>query len=173
MASSHSAALLLGGNLGNRLQLLHQALELIEQHIGSVALASPVYETAPWKVDTPLSFYNQAAIVRTSLAPIDLLRQALSIEHLLGRRRSPSLGYASRPMDIDIIFYDSLVLDQSFPDFDLTIPHPRMHLRRFVLVPLADIIPSFVHPLFHRSVQQLLDDCPDTSSVVPILPSLL
>lgn len=165
----HSVALLLGGNQGDRHALIHRATELIRQRIGSVALASALYETEPWgdfevengkrKVE---NFLNQALVVETELSVRDVLRQALAIEKELGRKRELSTShaplstriYTSRPIDIDIIFYDSEVIDNP----DLTVPHPRMHQRRFVLEPLCEVMPDYVHPLLHKTVRQLLTE---------------
>jgi len=163
----HRAALLIGGNQGDRHSLLLQATDLIRQRIGSVALLSSIHETEPWgdfEIQNSESeiqnFLNQALVVDTPLSPHDLLHEALAIEHTLGRRRKllppPSSllprQYSSRPIDIDIIFYDSEVIDEP----DLTVPHPRMHLRRFVLEPLAEVMPDYVHPVLGKSVAEML-----------------
>ena len=180
--------LLIGGNQGDRQQMITQATDLIRQRIGSVVACSPIYETAPWGLfapgETPQGFYNQALQVETPLPPHNALTEALNIEWTLGRRRKKnnnavvndshnntftqshipnSQFYSSRPIDIDLIFYDSLVIDTP----DLTLPHPRMHLRRFVLKPLCDIAPDYIHPLFNKTLTELLDECTDTSSCTP------
>ncbi len=202
--------LLIGGNQGDRQQMIHNATDLIQQRIGSVVACSSIYETAPWGLfspdETPQGFYNQALQVETTLAPHDALKEALDIEHQLGRRRKgienlklknekllPQSNYSnnqaikqssnhkiphpdnfqlstfnfqfysSRPIDIDLILYDNLVIDTP----DLTLPHPRMHLRRFVLVPMCDIAPDLTHPVLNKTMKQLLDECTDTSSCTP------
>lgn len=160
--------LLIGGNQGNRQQILTQATDLIQKRIGSVVASSQIYETAPWgPFDSPttLPFLNQALKVETALEPHICLVQCLEIEHQLGRQRpnTPHCQerlYSSRPIDIDLILFDHEVIDLP----DLILPHPRMHLRRFVLTPLCDIAPHYIHPVFNKTLSQLLHECPDNSS---------
>ena len=150
--------LLIGGNQGDRALLIDQATELIRERIGSVVALSGIYETEPWgEFDDvrPQSFFNRGLVVETTLSPWQVLRTALAIEKDLGRQR-PHLSprkYHSRPMDIDLIFYDDLVVDTP----ELTLPHPRMHFRRFVLEPLAEIIPDYRHPVTGKTIRQLCD----------------
>ena len=164
-------SLLIGGNQGDRHRLIEQATEQIRERIGSVVALSSVYETEPWgdfeiensklKIE---NFLNRALLVETTLSPWQVLRTALAIEKELGRERpdfsifnfqfSINKKYRSRPMDIDLIFYDDLVLDTP----ELTLPHPRMHLRRFVLDPLAEIMPDYMHPILRKTVKQLLNE---------------
>ena len=150
-------ALLIGGNLGDRQALIEEATALIATGIGAVVLASRIYETEPWGdfgEEQPLPFLNRALLVETALTAHDVLHKALSIEAELGRRRTAiRCHYHSRPMDIDLIFFNHEVINTP----DLQIPHPRMHLRRFVLEPLAEIMPEYIHPTIHLTVQQLLD----------------
>ena len=158
----HKVALLIGGNQGDRQELINQATVLIQERIGTVALASRLYETEPWgefDVDgeeAVNNFLNRALLVETTLSAHEVLHEALSIEAELGRRRkpdsTPSRKYYSRPMDIDLIFFDDEVIDTP----ELTIPHPRMHLRRFVLEPLSEIMPDYRHPVSSITVAELL-----------------
>ncbi|MBQ9864016.1 MAG: 2-amino-4-hydroxy-6-hydroxymethyldihydropteridine diphosphokinase [Bacteroidales bacterium] len=161
--------LLIGGNQGDRQQMLSHATDLIRERIGSVVAVSNIYETAPWGMfapgEEPQNFYNKALQVETTLSPHEALGEALGIERILGRRRENgsvenARYYSSRPIDIDLIFYDTMVIDAP----DLVLPHPRMHLRRFVLQPLCQLAPDFIHPVFNKSLSQLLEECPDTSS---------
>ena len=157
-------ALLIGGNQGDRRALAEQATVLIRQRIGTVVLSSRQRETEPWGDfgdERPQPFLNQALLVATPLAAHEVLREALQIEAELGRVRPTGEAgraapgprtYHSRPIDIDLIFFNHEVLDTP----DLTIPHPRMHLRRFVLEPLCDIMPDYVHPLLGLTVAELL-----------------
>ena len=135
--------------------MIAQATELIRQRIGPVVAFSKVYETEPWgEFDTPQQdFLNRGLLVETTLNAHEVLHEALAIEAEMGRvRKEGSKLYSSRPMDIDLIFYNDEVIESA----ELTIPHPRMHLRRFVLEPLAEIMPDYRHPVMHKTVKELL-----------------
>ena len=136
--------------------MIAQATELIQQRIGSVVAASRVYETEPWgEFDSPQqNFLNRGLLVETSLTAHEVLHEALAIEAELGRvRKAGSMLYSSRPMDIDLIFYNDEVIETP----ELTIPHPRMHLRQFVLEPLAEIMPDYRHPVLGLTVRELME----------------
>jgi len=156
----HKVYLELGGNEGNRLQYMELARNAILEKIGQIVQQSSVYETPPWGFTAEQCFYNQVVCVITELGASDLLRVALRIEKKLGRVRGTQ-QYCSRTMDIDILFYDSSVFNQD----GLTIPHPRMHLRKFVLVPMCEIAPNFIHPLINKSIADLLKICSDQSEI--------
>ena len=147
--------LLIGGNLGNRFNNLEKARSLIAAVIGKIINASAVYETEAWGIKEQPAFLNQVLIVSTSLDPDQLLSRILSIEHEMGRERTQKFG--PRSIDIDILFYNQEIIDQP----GLIIPHPQLHLRRFTLEPLNEISPSFIHPLFDKSIAELLQECPD------------
>lgn len=142
----------LGSNLGNREEILQQAITAIEKQIGSVVSLSAFYETPPWGFDSPHPFLNAAVAVETPLAPLPLLDATQAIERTLGRTSKSSKGvYSDRPIDIDILFYDNLIMESD----RLTLPHPLLHLRTFVLAPLVEIAPMLIHPLLKRSIQDL------------------
>ncbi|MDR6807749.1 2-amino-4-hydroxy-6-hydroxymethyldihydropteridine diphosphokinase [Dyadobacter sp. BE34] len=159
MATTGQVFLLLGSNLGDRPQVLAAAREAIAEQAGSITNQSAIYETAPWGITDQPAFLNQVLEITTSLLPEDLLRIILNIEHDLGRVRYERWG--ARVIDIDILYFGQTVMDSA----RLTLPHPRIQDRRFVLAPLAEIAPDFIHPLFQKTSSQLLEQCPDTSAV--------
>ncbi len=152
----NTAILLIGGNLGDRTGNLQKAVQLIAQTAGEVVQTSALYQTAPWgAVDQP-DYLNQGVEIRTSLDALTLLHTLLEIERKIGRIRQEKWG--ARVIDIDLIFFNDSI--HSLPE--LKVPHPRMHLRQFVLVPLMEIIPDYMHPVLHKTVRELAASCPDT-----------
>ncbi len=160
---SHIAILHTGSNIGSREKLLKLALRLIAERAGHILKTSAVYSTAPWGVSGQPAFLNQAAMIETQLQPQDLLDTLLDIEHHMGRERREKWG--SRLIDIDILFYDNLVWHTP----TLQIPHPHLHERNFVLAPLAELAPDWVHPVLGKTVTQLLAESPDDLEAVPLL----
>ena len=159
--------LLLGSNLENRTQHLQNACTLIEQKLNPIHKKSSIYETAPWGNTQQPAFLNQALALNTSLPPTQILDTLLSIETQMGRVRTQK--WESRMIDIDILLYNQQIVQSQF----LTIPHPYLHLRRFALVPLLQIVePNFLHPIYNTSIAQLLQNCPDTLPVTPYKLSL-
>jgi 2-amino-4-hydroxy-6-hydroxymethyldihydropteridine diphosphokinase len=154
--------LLLGSNMGCRMQLLGRACDALQQSGIVVEKKSSVYESAPGGFAAEQNFLNMALQVGTSLLPLRLLQAAQRVERQLGRVRAAGAGYASRPIDVDILFYGDKIVAAPL----LSIPHPRLHERRFALAPLAEIAPAFVHPSLKKTVAQLLRECSDTGSVV-------
>jgi len=147
--------LLIGGNMGERELNLEKARNLIGEKCGEVTTISSIYETAPWgETDQPM-FLNQALQIFTSLKPMPLLQKILDIEKQLGRTRQVKFG--PRNIDIDILFYNEET--HNYPL--LTIPHPALQYRRFVLTPMNEIAPGFVHPVFKKTIAELLEECPD------------
>lgn len=154
----HQVVLLIGGNEGDREYLISQALNLISA-LGKLLKVSSIYETQAWGENSEGNFLNQAVVLETSNSPEDLLKATQKIELTLGRTRHHHWG--NRTMDIDLIYYD----DQVFQTKHLIIPHPLMSERRFVLAPLAEILPDFIHPVFRLSSQMLLERCTDSGEV--------
>ena len=148
--------LCLGGNVGDTRHYLKRAIELINSRIGAVVLESGTYRSEPWGLDCAQWFLNQVIMVETALEPGSVLKHCLQIEAELGRTRSGN-GYEPRTIDIDIIFFGKQVIDTT----DLKVPHPLMHQRNFVLRPLCDIAPNFVHPVIGSTIQQLTELCGD------------
>jgi len=152
--------LLLGTNMGERFELIKKAQNLIQEKVGSISKASSsIYETAAWGEENQADYLNQVLVVDTKLNPFQLLQNIHQIEQSLGRKREKAWG--PRTMDIDILFYDQYICNTP----QLTIPHPHISKRRFVLTPLAEINPTFIHPLLNKSIQNLLSHCEDTLSV--------
>ncbi|GAB2565026.1 2-amino-4-hydroxy-6-hydroxymethyldihydropteridine diphosphokinase [Spirosoma areae] len=154
-----SLTLLLGANLGDRVQTLRRAIDLIAERVGPVIQSSGLYETAPWGITDQPAFLNQVLVVETLLDPEAVLTQTQAIEQALGRVRMEKWG--ARLIDIDILYYGQLIQQTD----RLTIPHPYLHQRRFTLVPLAEVAPDFVHPVLQKTTLELLADCEDKSKV--------
>ncbi len=157
----HPVYLHLGSNLGDRLRYLLKAKFLINKHIGHIKTLSEVYETAAWgKTDQP-DFYNQAILVITQLTPAEVLTEIHQIENILGRNRKPENHWGERTIDIDILFYNNQIINSP----SLTIPHRHLQDRNFVLIPLCEIAPNFIHPVLGKSIQELRKLCADDSEV--------
>ena len=151
--------LLLGANLGDRLQTLALAREQLADRVGVMLLTSPLYETAAWGVTDQPTYLNQVLLLETAHSPEAVLTQTQAIEQALGRVRAEHWG--ARVIDIDLLFYNDLILNTP----TLTLPHPYLHLRRFTLQPLADIAPDLVHPVLKQPVWHLLEACMDEGKV--------
>lgn len=157
---TRTAYLSLGSNLGDREANLRAAIKALES-LGDIDSVSSIYETEPVDTEVPQPwFLNCIVALRTDLMPRRLLAGALGIEESLGRRRDQEKG--PRTLDIDIVLFDGLVVGGR----ELTIPHPAMHQRRFVLEPLAEIAPNLQHPVLKHTVTELLSDLPLDRGVV-------
>lgn len=156
----HSAFLLLGSNVGNKLNWLKQAITSIEKEVGFIEKKSSVYETEAWGNINQDSFYNILVIAQTTLSPLQLLKVTQQIEYACERKRNVHWG--PRTMDIDILFYDDII----FKEQQLTIPHPLICERRFVLAPLFEIAPHKSHPELNDDISSLLAITKDDSKIV-------
>ena len=159
----NKAYLLTGGNVGDRVSHLKEAAENMERYSGKIMQRSSLYETAPWGKTDQAPFLNQALLLSTSLDASALLKIILEVEEKSGRKRAEK--YGPRIIDIDILFFNNEILNQP----DLKIPHPQIQNRRFALQPLCEIAPGWVHPVFKKTILQLLKECPDKLDVKKFL----
>ena len=149
----------LGSNVGDRLNYLTLSKTAIQNYLGSILLSSNIYETEPWGIDNQDSYLNQVVAVQTSKTPNDLLDNIHLIERELGRIRR--VHYGPRTIDIDILYYGERIIDIE----NLKIPHSHIQKRRFILVPLSEILPQMQHPLLKKTNQELLDMVKDEGKV--------
>lgn len=163
MVRIHDVYLSLGSNLGNRAAFLRFALRQLEQSLSLVSVSS-VYETEPWGYDDSKPYLNIAAWFKTDLSAQNVRELTSKIEKAAGREdksEAGSIDYQARTLDIDILFYDQICIQE----YDLEIPHPRLHLRNFVLQPLSEINVDLVHPVFNKTIRDLLKSSPDSSEI--------
>ena len=142
----------LGTNLGDKERNLENALTTLSLEVGKILRQSSYYVSKPWGFDSINEFLNVVVLVETNLPPFDLLGKTQEIERKLGRTIKTSEDYTDRLIDIDILLYDNLIIDQP----TLKIPHPLMTERDFVLIPLSEISPKLVHPVFGKNIVDLL-----------------
>ena len=151
-----------GSNLGNRAENLKIATNYISEEIGSLVKASAVYETKPWGIENQPDFLNQALEIATHYDPFEVLDRILNIEKKMGRKRE--IKWGERLIDIDILFYGDEIIQAP----RLNIPHPYLHHRNFVLIPLLEIAPQFRHPVLQASIQELYSTSQDPLEVEAI-----
>lgn len=156
MRAQHQVILSIGSNQGSRLENIKQCIGLIHQEIGTVIQVSRVYETAAWGFDSD-AFYNCSLVLHTSHEAEKVLSKALEVEHKLGRIRQNANGYQSRIIDIDMIAFDEGIIDTE----TLTVPHPLMQDRKFVLLPFQDLEINWTHPVLNKTISELIESCPD------------
>ena len=146
------AYLALGTNIGNKRRNMITAAALLAERVGDVLALSGFYETEPWGFQSENTFLNAALQLETALSPLELLKATQEIEIEMGRTQKSNGAYHDRIIDIDILLYDDQVLQTP----ELTLPHPLMHERLFVMEPLAEIAPNVIHPVFKKPVISLL-----------------
>ncbi len=158
MKSQHQVVLSIGSNQGNRLENIESCINLIHQEVGTVIQVSKLYETPAWGFESD-AFYNCALLLHSNLSAQKILSQVLKVEKQLGRIRSNQQGYQSRIIDVDLIVFDDEVIDSE----KLQIPHPLMQNRKFVLLPMQDLKLDWKHPVFQKTISELIAISPDDS----------
>jgi 2-amino-4-hydroxy-6-hydroxymethyldihydropteridine diphosphokinase len=153
-----TAYLGLGSNIGNRKDHLLKALAMISSKVGEITKISSLYESEAWGYQSGHKYLNAVIAVETPLYPGEILSDIKEVEKQLGRKKTKNGEYEDRPIDIDILFYDRLLYETD----NLAIPHPHMANRKFVLEPLAEIAPDFVHPVLNKKIKELNDACTDS-----------
>lgn len=156
--------LLLGSNLGDTSVHLSNAKAHIELKVGTIVKSSSTYHSPPWGFEDANDFVNKVLVVESQLTAMEVLSTILQIEQDLGRKRSNTGVYESRIIDIDMLFYNKDIIKND----TLSVPHPRLHERRFTLLPLHEIAKYFIHPELNLPVWKLLLDCTDRSTVKKI-----
>ncbi len=151
-----SVVFIIGGNQGDRLDLIYKAKIKLQEKIGVALSLSSIYKTKAWGKESAKDYLNQVLVFKTDLTAENLLAIGHEIENQLGRERSEKWG--DRSMDIDILYIGQAIINTPY----LQIPHPLIQLRRFVLVPLVEVLPDFIHPIFKMTNKQLLENCQDT-----------
>lgn len=165
--NKYKVVLSFGGNFENTEQCFNRALTKIKKKIGTVLTQSSIYSTKAWGMDEKtLDFLNMIVIIKTDLKPKKLLKATQKIEKKLGRKnKSKSQGYKDRPIDIDILFFEDEIITKK----NIVIPHPLLHKRNFILTPLSEILPDYIHPIIKKTIKELLLSCKDKLEVNKII----
>ena len=158
----HKVFFSIGGNLGNRPVNLATAIEEITKKVGPILSVSAIYETEAWGVENQPDFLNQVLVVATELSAMETLETVLDIELEMGRVREQK--WYTRIIDIDLLFFDNQIIDSK----KLTIPHPFIAKRNFVLAPLAEIASDFIHPILQKSMKELYEKSSDPLEVIVV-----
>jgi len=150
----------LGSNIGKRKSFIAKSMEQIEKNIGEIIAESSVFETIPWRNENQNNFLNSVIKIETQFDAFNVLQKSQEIENNLGRVRKEKWG--ERTIDIDILFYNNEIINTE----ELIIPHPLIHKRKFVLTPLSEIAPNYIHPILQKNISDLLLGCKDSQKVL-------
>ena len=153
----------IGSNKGNRSVLINKAIDEIEKKVGIIISRSSIYQSKSWGFDSN-DFYNLCLLIDTDIMPKSLLINLKRIEKSMGREDVDG-SYSDRLIDIDILFYDNITTDLE----DLKIPHPKIEIRKFVLVPMLEIADDYVHPILNKTIKELYNDCSDKDIPLKII----
>lgn len=150
----------LGSNIGERESFITKSMHKVEGDIGKIITASSIFETTAWGNENQNNFLNSVIEIKTPFDAFTILQKSQEIENNLGRERSDKWG--ERTIDIDILFYNNKIINTK----ELTVPHPLIQKRKFVLVPLSEIAPNYKHPILKKNISTLLSECKDTQKVL-------
>ena len=159
MEQQNKIVLSIGSNQGDRKSLIQQAIDIINQEVATVIAVSKLYESPSWGFESE-PFYNCAVLIHTSNTASKILTKVLKLEKQLGRVRSDEKGYSSRTIDVDLISFNDEIIATS----NLNIPHPQMHNRLFVLLPMRDLATDFIHPVLQQNINELIQNCTDSGN---------
>ena len=154
--------ILLGSNLGDKKKNIEYAVDVLSEECGKILKKSSFYDTEPWGTSSSNIYLNLAIVIETSINPFELLSITQKIETKIGRTRLNK--WEDRIIDIDIILYENVIIDSE----NLKIPHPEFQKRKFCLIPANEIMPEWVHPLYHKKIKELLLLCKDSSMVTKV-----
>ena len=161
----HQVVLSLGGNVGNTKEIFKNAILFLEKKVGKLISKSALYKTKAWGVEDQPDFLNQVVIIVTESEPADLLKICMELEKEYGRNRTQTNKWEERTLDIDILFYEDRIINTDA----LIIPHPYIHKRNFILIPLVEIIPDYIQPSLKKSIKQLKKTSKDKLQVIKLL----